>query len=210
MSSLHTGRNLSNVTYPIVKLIPRAWAMGMSLLLALVLSAGLLGLNPVTASAATLSAHHVTLNQQTLHDQAAIQQQVTNLLKSEPGSKQIAWNAVSLAGGQGVMRFMTHANLAAPMAYYGCSSGQWCVFSKTYFGGSSLTSSDTSCGDVWSTNVFVGVWSYSNYTSAVLYVYTDPNGPYGGAYSFDILSGHSSNNTGGNPTAWDTDQILVC
>lgn len=210
MSSLRTGNPLFHVKHPVVKLIPRAWAMGTSLLLALVLSAGLLGLNPVTASAATLSAHQATANQQTQHDQAAIQQQVANLLKSEPGSKQIAWNAVSLNGGKGVMRFMTHANLAASMAYYGCSSGQWCVFSNTYYGGSSLTSSDTTCYDWWSTNVFVGIWSYSNYTSATLYVYTDPNGPYGGAYSFNILSGHSSNNTGANPTAWDTDEILIC
>ncbi len=181
-----------------MKLIQRTWAMGASMLLALVFSVGLLGSNPVTASAASVHANQTTVNQNVQQDQTAIKQQVAKLLKNKPGSKQIAWNEVSLDSGKYAIRFLTHASLiASTTPYTNCGGGYWCVFSSTYFGGNEVYgpggcyTADTA----WAG--FIGIESYSNYTSS--YIVVDDHW---GHYSFNIYASHSSNTTWPNQNAW--------
>lgn len=190
-----------------MKLVQRAFTIGKSFLLALLIGACLLALTTPSAhaSAATTSAaqsHH-----------ASVQQQIAAQLKRKPDGKQLAWNELAYDNGNVIVKFAAAAsNTVQPYVGYGnCPDGFVCVWHGTNYSGAGVFINATFCHgpiDLWNTYGWYGISSYSSTNGAnTAYVYDTAGG-----YDFNILTGpaHHSSNTSGNGDARYAQYVYIC
>ncbi|GCE15052.1 peptidase inhibitor family I36 protein [Tengunoibacter tsumagoiensis] len=180
-----------------MKVIQRLCSFGASMLLVLVFSVGVFGTNQAHAATIPVS--------QTAH--SGIQQQVATLLQQVPGSKQTAWNAVSLDNGKTIVTFTTKAYSVAS-GPSNCRSGWFCLWYDTGYTGAEVQSSSYRC-DSSSALVLLnyfptdGLGSYINYSPYTLKIYN----VYDSTIDYES-PGHWSSNTSSNNDVYNAASVV--
>jgi hypothetical protein len=202
-----------------MKLLRHISSLGGCILLTLVFAISLFGLNPASASAATLPSSTPPTPGGKQASSQTVQQQIASLLKQMPGGKQIAWNQISYDNGHTIIT-MRPLSPTQPFDATGrCqpgafSTGWYCLFYENNYTSYEVDSSSRRCsGDqLYLPNWFnggYGVGSFVNNTGYVLSFYFVNNDPYqlGGRFSY---SSDTHTLSGGNDIFYYTQYVYAC